>query len=164
MSHQSLGARGTIEDAEPVVRALRDWAQARRAEVLAVDARVVFGRDHLESAIFHAERAKATNAMSAHSLSLETLLYLSGRRQVVDAIRVAGLRKGTRTIGLAVWNAERPEELLKALGWSRDDGVLESAGKSLELLGITEQEEGTVVEIRRADLALEKVALLDIEK
>jgi len=164
VSHQILGTRGTIEDAEPVVRALRDWAQARGGEVLAVDARVVFGRDHLESAIFHAERAKATNAMSAHSLSLETLLYLSGRRQVVDAIRVAGLRKGTRTIGLVVWNAERPEDLLKALGWSRDDGVLEHAGKSLELLGITKKEEGTVVDTRRADLALEKVALLDLEK
>src|SRR5213079_1852230 len=49
VSHQILGTRGTIEDAEPVVRALRDWAQARSAEVLAVDARVVFGRDHLES-------------------------------------------------------------------------------------------------------------------
>src|SRR5207247_9558827 len=105
-----------------------------------------------------AERAKATNAMSAPSLSLETLLYLSGRRQVVDAIRVAGLRKGTRTIGLVVRNAERPEDLLTALGWSRDDGVLEPAGKSLELLGITKQEEGTVVETRRADSARENGA------
>src|SRR5437867_12316622 len=97
-------------------------------------------------------------------MSVATLLYLSVRRQRVDSIRDSCLRNGTSTIGLAVWNAERPEDLLKALGWSRDDGVLEPAGKSLELLGITKKEEGTVVETRRADLALEKVALLDIEK
>src|SRR5256886_15078518 len=102
VSHQILGARGTIEDAEPVVRGIRDWAQAGSAEVLPVGAPVVFGRDHLESAIVHAERAKATNAMSAHSLSLQPLLYLSGRRQVVDAIPVAGLRKWTRSLGLVL--------------------------------------------------------------
>jgi len=56
------------------------------------------------------------------------------------------------------------QELLAAFGWSRDDRVLDSAGKSFEAIGITEAEWATLPPNQRADLALEKVALLDTEK
>lgn len=164
MSHQILGSRGKILNPESVVKQVEEWARAQGAEVLVVDARAVFGRDHLESAILHAERAKATKTMTARTLSLETLLYVSGQRQIVDAIRVAGLRKGTEAIGIVAWDIENPDELVKCLGWTRDDRVLDAVGKSLEVLGITEQDQGTLPPTRAADLALEKVALLDLAK
>jgi KEOPS complex subunit Cgi121 len=164
MSHMIVGARGRIEDPESAVRRLQEWSRAHHAVVLAADARTVFGRDHLESAVRHAERAQASNRMGARTLAIETLLYVAGKRQVVDAIRVAGLRKGTRAIALVLWGVDDPDDLLSSLGWTRDDTVIEPAGKSLEVLGVTERERGTVTEAAVADLALEKVALLDVSK
>jgi KEOPS complex subunit Cgi121 len=164
MKHALLGARCAIQDPEAILRQIREWGQARGAEVLAADAQAVFGRDHLESAVRHAERARAEQTSSTRSIAMETLLYLSGQRQVADAIRVAGLRQGTETIGLVVWPGEDSQELLAALGWARDDAVLESAGKSLDRLGVTEVEKGTIPETTVQDLALERVALLDVAK
>jgi tRNA threonylcarbamoyladenosine modification (KEOPS) complex Cgi121 subunit len=164
VSHVIAGARGDIADPEATLRQVREWAKARQAEVLVADARAVFGRDHLESAVRHTERAKTEGRMGARSLDIETLLYLVGQRQVVDAIRVAGLRNGTRTIAVVLWTSEDVDGLLRALRWSRDDGVLEARGKSLEVLGVNELERETVGEAAAADLALEKVALLDVLK
>ena len=164
MTHSILGSRGTIQDPEDILAKIREWGKAHRAEVLAMDARSVIGRDHLESAVAHAERAQAQGTMSARSLAAETLLYASGHRQVVDAIHAAGLRKGTERAALVLWEADDPEGLLKALGWVRDDRVLDAEGKSLEILGTTETEKGTVRPDRTTDLALEKVALVDISK
>jgi KEOPS complex subunit Cgi121 len=164
MNHVLLGARGAIQDPEPILRHVREWGQARGADVLVADARAVFGRDHLESAVRHAERARAEQTSSTRSIAMETLLYLSGQRQVADAIRAAGLRTGTDTIALVIWPGDGSQDLLAALGWAREDAVLESAGKSLDRLGVTEVEKGTVPETTVQDLALEKVALLDVAK
>jgi KEOPS complex subunit Cgi121 len=164
MNHVLLGARGAIQDPEAILSQIRQWGQARRAEVLAADAQAVFGRDHLESAVRHAERARAEQTSSTRSIAMETLLYLSGQRQVADAIRVAGLRNGTDTIALVIWPGDRSQDLLTTLGWARDDAVLESAGKSLDRLGVTKVEKGTVPETTVQDLALERVALLDVAK
>lgn len=164
MNRVLLGARGTLQDLEAILRQIREWGQARGAEVLAADAQAVFGQDHLESAVRHAERARAEHTSSTHSIAMETLLYLSGQRQVADAIRVAGLRQGTGIIALVVWPGDESPDLLAALGWARDDAVLESAGKSLDRLGVTEVEKGTVPETTVQDLALERVALLDVAR
>lgn len=128
------------------------------------DARIVFGRDHLESAALHADRAKAARTMVARSVSLEALRYLSGKRQVADAIRSAGIRAGTETVALLAFGDGPLDELLAALGWRRDDSVLDAKGKDLAALGISEQERGTVDPKKAEDLALERVALVDVER
>ena len=56
------------------------------------------------------------------------------------------------------------DDLVEAFGWSRDDRVLDLKGKSFQAIGITEAEWATLPPNQRADLALEKVALLDVEK
>ncbi len=140
------------------------WAAERHAEILVADARAVFGRDHLESAVRHAERAKAGGTMSARSLPMETLLYLSGKRQVADAIATAGIRSGTEAIAVVVFGDVRASEAVAALGWKPEAGVLEASSKDPAVLGITRAELGTVPKERWHDLALERVALLDVEK
>lgn len=164
MTRMILGARGGIKDPEDAVERIQAWSRAHHSDILAADARLVFGKDHLESAVRHAERAQATNTMRARALPAETLLYLSGQRQVVDAIRMAGLQEGTEEIAVVLWADEGADDFLKELGWTRDDAVLDASGKSLEVLGISEAEQGTVPTAAVADLALEKVALLDIAK
>ncbi len=163
MSHEIAGARTSVVDPQTMVAKAQAWAEGRRAEVLLADARLVFGRDHLESAILHAVRARNTGSGVARDLGLETLRYLSGARQVTNAIRAAGLHEGAASVAVVVFEGSA-DELLAHLGWARDDTVLDARGKSLRDLGIGPSAERTVGADRPADLALERTALLDIEK
>ncbi len=164
MSHDLAGARGTIGDPAAVVRQAQAWATEHDAEVLLADARKVFGRDHLESAILHAERSRDAGTMATRSVAMEALLYLAGQRQVADAIRLAGIKKGTSAIALVVFGPASVEDFLRRFGWSRGDDVLAAEGKSIEALGITAAERDTVPGDRASDLALERAALVDVSK
>ena len=99
--------------------------------------------------------------MVSHSLAMEALRYLAAKRQVADAIRVAGIRQGTRAVAVVLFASEAIDDLLKFTGWARDDSVLELGGKNLEVLGVTKDEASTIPIERQGDLVLEKVALLD---
>ncbi|HKZ88827.1 MAG TPA: KEOPS complex subunit Cgi121 [Thermoplasmata archaeon] len=159
-----VGARGAVRDPSGVLKAAQAWAANRGAEVLLADARAVFGRRHVESAILHAERAQREGRMTAHSVAMESLLYLSGQRQVSHAIRVAGLREDTIATAVLAFGLDAVDELVASLGWTRDDTVLEPGGKSLASLGVSPSEEKTVSDTRREELALERVALVDVLK
>jgi len=162
MRYAIAGARGTIHDPEAAIKGVQAWATSHHGEVLLADARVVFGRDHLETAVRHALRAEAAGTMISHSVSMETLRYLSAQRQVSDAIGVAGIRRGSRELAIVVFGTASVEGLLVEFGWSRDDTVLGPVGKSLRTLGISQKEAATVARKSQVDLVLEKVALLDV--
>ncbi len=164
MSHAIAGARGIVKDRNAALHQAQAWAAEREADVLLADASVVFGREHLESAALHAERARDAGLMATRSLSMEALLYLAGQRQVADAIRVAGLKDGTETIAIVLFGPASVDDLLSSLTWSRDDAVLVPGGKDLSRLGIALPERQTVPEDRVADLALERTALVDVAK
>ena len=164
MTFDIAGAKGSKIDPEAVVRTAAEWASSRGAEVCMLDARSVFGRDHLESAALHAIRARDARTMSSRSVAMETLLYAAGARQVQDAIRSVGLRQDTTAIGVVLFGPAKVDDLVHDMGWSRDDGVLAAHGKSLEHFRISDREAQTVSDRQRADLVLEKVALLDVEK
>ncbi len=163
MTYEIAGARCTASDPQEVIARTQAWAAAHHAEVLLADASVVIGRDHLETAVRHALRAKASGVGVARDLGLETLRYLCGKRQLSEAIRAGGLTTATRTIAAVVFESAA-DDFLAHQGWKRDDSVLEAEGKSLRVLGITAREEQTVAPDRVSDLALERTALLDIEK
>lgn len=164
MTHSLAGARGTVEDPEAVLRKVADWAAEQHAEVLVADARAVFGRDHLESAALHAERAKENGTMSTRSLSMETLLYLSSRRQVGDAIAAAGIRRGTEALAIVAFGGAQAVEAVNVMGWAADADVLDAGSKDPTVLGFTRAELSTIPKEQWPDLALERVALLDVEK
>src|SRR5213592_5015350 len=137
MTFDIAGARGFVANPEDVVRTAAKWGSSHGAEMCLLDARSVFGRDHLESAARHAIRARDSNTMSSRSLAMETLLYASGQRQVQDAIRVAGLRRETTMVGIVLFGDAKINELLEAMGWRRDDEVLNPASKALAAFGIS---------------------------
>src|SRR5512137_1257991 len=56
-------------------------------EVLVLRADMVFGTDHLRSALYHAKKAISEGRNASDSRSMETLLYASGERQLGTAIR-----------------------------------------------------------------------------
>ncbi|MGQ0797754.1 MAG: KEOPS complex subunit Cgi121 [Methanobacteriota archaeon] len=162
MTFVIVGVRATVHNPEVVLAQAREWAAGHGGEVLLADARCVFGRDHMESAARHALRAKEAGRMAARSLPLEALRYLAGERQVSDAIRVAGIRAGTSGIAILGFGDLPIDAWCRTLGWSVDEEVLEPRGKSLDALEIGGTEASTVPEDRRHDLALERVALLDV--
>lgn len=164
MKYELAGARGSIGDPQAILKQAQAMSAKHGAELLLADADLVFGRDHLESAVQHAVRAQSHGTMAAHSVSMEALRYLSGQRQVADAIRVAGIHQGSTATAIVIFGSLPIDEVLASFGWSRDDRVLESRGKSLDRLGIMEAELATIPIERRPDLALEKVALLALEK
>ena len=164
MTFDIAGTKASVVNPESVVRTAAEWASARGAEVCLLDARSVFGRGHLESAALHAIRARDARTMSSRSVAMETLLYAAGARQVQDAIRSVGLRPDTTAIGVILFGSARVDDFIRDMGWTRDDGVLNAEGKSLEDFGISDQAAGNVSESQRADLVLEKVALLDVQK
>jgi KEOPS complex subunit Cgi121 len=162
VSHAIAGAKAQISDPEAELRRAQDWVTTHAAPVLLADARAVFGRDHLESAVRHAERSRDAGSMVARSLAMESLLYLSGQRQVADAIRLAGIRPDSRDVAIVLFGSADIDGLVGTMGWVRDDGVLDAEGKSVGVLGISSTEEATVPPGRRRDLALERTAILDV--
>ena len=164
MRSEVAGARVKMGDPEDVLRTAAAWASEHASEVSLIDARCVFGRDHLGSAILHAERARDAGKMSARTLAMETLRYVSGRRQVAEAIHAAGLRKDTREVALVVFGEGSAADLVHRLGWTRDDSVLLPGGKDLAILRVTEREAATVLGTDPSEIALERVALLDVLK
>jgi len=161
LTHSVAGVRAQVSDPEAVIRETHRWGKAHAAEALLADARVVFGADHLETAARHAERARDSSSMITRSVAMESLLYLSGQSQVSEAIGMAGIRVGSTSVAICVFGSIGVDDLIEALGWTRDDNVLDAQGKSLRALGISSAEEATVSEDARRDLALERTALLD---
>lgn len=164
MTHSVAGARAQIEDPEAELRRAQRWAADREAEVCLADARCVFGRDHLESAALHAERAKGAGTMATRSLSMEALLYIAGERQVADAIRAAGLSAHTEAVAVVLFGSATVDGFLRDMGWSREDAVLAAAGKALDPVRVSKVGRTTITEDRASELALERVALVDLEK
>lgn len=128
------------------------------------DARSVFGRDHLESAVRHAFRAIESGTATSRTITLEALLFLAGERQIGDAIRRAGISHDTKEIGIVAFGDVSVEQVTTLFGWTRDDRVLDAKGKDLRRLGIRAVEERTVPQPQSPDLALERTALLDVER
>jgi len=164
VTYSIAGARGKVGDVEAVIGEARKWAAQRGVEILLADARAVFGRDHLESAALHGLRARSTGTMIAHSVSMEALRYLAAQRQVADAMHVAGIRRDTDRVAALIFGAGSADEVIALLGWVRDDSVLDARGKDLANLGVRPADRGTVPPDRVADLALERLALVDVEK
>lgn len=134
------------------------------AVVQVFDARYVVSREHLERAVELAERARDRGEAVARDPAVEILLYAAGRRQIDRALEM-GLEAG-ETPAVAVVDGGDEDAAVSAL-----ESVLSDA----ETLG--EYDEACVREFfdvsaaelaavdgELADVVLERVALLDVEK
>ncbi len=164
MTFVIAGAKASVTNPEDVIRTAAKWGFSHEAETCLLDARSVFGRDHLESAVLHAIRARDSRTMSSRSVAMETLLYAAGARQVQDAIQAVGLRRDSTAVGVVLFGRASVDDFLRDMGWTRDDRVLDAEGKSLRDFGISDREAASVPKAQEADLVLEKVALLDVQK
>jgi len=168
-----LGARGApVEHVDMWMRNLQRAAGSIGLSAQAMDAGAVCGRVHLESALVHARQAFARGDNMARTLWVEWVLCAAGVRQVDVAFKVVGIRPGTEVFALLLLSEDEEDVIteeaatafLASLDLERDDGVLECSEDALRRLGVGDAELAAVPRESWADLALERVALLDLER
>jgi tRNA threonylcarbamoyladenosine modification (KEOPS) complex Cgi121 subunit len=171
-SEAFIGARGQpVVHVDMWMRQLQRAAKSLDMVAQAVDASAVCGRVHLESAYLHADRAVGRGNNLARTLLVEWVLCAAGVRQVDVAFRLVGIRPGTDTFAIMliadddlVPTEDQVGSLLGTVGLQRDDDVLECDEEALRILGVGDAELAAVPRASWPDLALERVALLELER
>ena len=127
-------------------------------EVVIMDPMYVCGKDHVISAVRHAERSFEHGTNRSKTLLTEILLYAAGERQISKALEKMKPKAGCREFALALLNV--PDNLkLSDVGMERDDSILDANEAKADALGLDR-----TFDIPIEDLALEMVALLDLAK
>ena len=170
-----IGARGSIADVDLFLQKLIEFATKEQLVVQALNADMVYGKEHLLSAAEHALRSWAQGTNATNSLTLEILLYAAGERQIQKAIRKMGVRTGKQSIALLLVDMKKQkrnrkaydrviDKLLCTFHLTSDDKVLEGNNDTLKHFGITAEELRTVPKTMYGDLILERVAMVDVLK
>jgi len=161
-------ARARIDDLDGFLAAIDGLADEHGATIQAFDARYVVSREHLRRAVELADRAFERGENVARDRAVEVLLYAAGRRQIDRALRL-GVAESDDPIPVVVL-VDGGDEAAAAAA-VRDLDALEPA----ETLGAFDpalvrdffdvgDAELAAVEGDLADLVLERVALLVVEK
>lgn len=172
MSETFIGALGRpVVHVDMWMRQLQRTAKTMDLVAQVLDADAVCGPVHLESAFLHANRAMARGNNLARTVLIEWVLCAAGVRQVDVAFQRVGIRPGTETFAILliadddlVATEEQVTSILETIGLQRDDGVLECTEEALRNLGVGDAELGAVPRETWPDLALERVALLELER
>ena len=143
---------------------LEKWANqgGRDSDVLVLRSDMVFGLDHIRSALYHAKRAMDQGRNASNTLVMETLLYASGERQLQSAIRKLSPDKDTEEIVIACLRGKR---LVPDIDWLPLVAMIEDAPHArMKAFGIGVAESQTVGPGKATELVLERVAAVDITK
>ena len=166
-----FGAKGKIEIVEDFFKKIDEFSVKYELVIQVVDADYVFGKNHLKSAVNHAQRTFLNHTNSLNSLPLELLLYVSGERQVQKAINKIGINKSTENVAFIIISKDKIDisnqiidEIISFFKLKRNDKVLEGDLDTLKKFGIKKDEIETISTDKYGDLILEKVALVDIIK
>ena len=127
-------------------------------ESVIMDPMYVCGKDHLISAVMHAERSFQHGTNRSKTLLTEIILYAAGERQINKAMERMKPKSGKDEYAAVLLNV--PDDLkLDEIGMVRDDSILEANDDKAKLLGFDKS-----FGIPFEDQALEMVALLDLAK
>ncbi len=160
-----FGARGSLPDLKVTLSRIAAIEKSTGVRLHVVDASRVCGAAHLASALMHARRAHERGRGRARDLKVELMLYLAGDRQISKAIESAGVKRGTKAVGVAVEGAHKSAlraaaDLFEALSLERDDAALTgSAAKAKALRAAGYGKDAAEWE----GLALEVTAFVDLE-
>ncbi len=132
------------------------------AQILVMRSDMVFGLDHIRIALFLAKQAMAGGRNASDSLSMESLLYASGERQLSTAVKKMSVDETTEEVIVARLS-ERDLEVDSS--WRiLDDDPQDTSIDRLKRFGITQLELDTIGKSNPRDLVLERVAAVDIIK
>jgi len=171
-----IGAEGEINNVEEIIKKLSRFSLKYNVVVQAVDAEMVYGKNHLISAAEHAIRSFKENKNTTKSLAMEILLYAAGVRQIGDAISKMGIKEKSKGIALVIIHSIPDLKIGGSLSWDDikkligelklklNDDILEGNEAKMRKFGISKEEKATVEKDKYEDLVLEKVAMVDIIK
>lgn len=187
--HRLVRGTAAVEDLDAFLGTLGEIADETGAVVQAFDASLVVSGAHLREAVRLAARAIARDEAVARDPGVEILLYAAGRRQIDRALEL-GVSEGERRIVVLVADfgdvpgADRPDADLDAAveavretvfsAESSDEFVTVEAAADAgtfdcdpdrirDVFDITDREVAATAG-GLADIVLERVALLDVEK
>ncbi len=127
-------------------------------DAVIMDPMYVCGKDHIVSAVRHAERSFDHGVNRSKTLLTEILLYAAGERQIHKAMEKMRPKAGCKEYAVALLNV--PDDLkLNKIGMERDDSILDATDGKAAAMGLDRS-----FDIPIEDLALEMVALLDLAK
>jgi KEOPS complex subunit Cgi121 len=171
-----------VEDVDGFVSTLGEIGTDYGVTVQAFDARYVVSRTHLERAVELADRAFDRGENVARDRGVEILLYAAGRRQIDRALTL-GVSTGEQAVVVLVDGAADEGEGNDATSEAEAEveaeaDAVEAVERHLtpgETLGAYDEErvrtyfdvgdaELAAVDGGLADVVLERVALLDVEK
>jgi len=165
-----IGAKGTIPDIEHALKTINSFAEEHKITVQLMDANMVFGKLHLQSAVDHALRAFERDESISSSLAMEILLYASGEYQIRVALDKMGLKSAEdeQHVAIVIVSDQESEkiitDLLSKLDLTQDDTVLDGDIEVLKRFGISEAEINAIPPDKVGDLILERVAMVDVKK
>lgn len=131
-----------------------------------LNADLVFGIDHVRSAFEKAARAFDNEQNVSDSLATETMLYMSGCRQIQEAVDLFRLKgEGRGVVCIADTAQASKESLASGLSIDEDERVMtDIENKGVHRFGVGDAEAGTVPKDGVLELVLERVAGVDIKK
>jgi KEOPS complex subunit Cgi121 len=160
----AAGAKGQIKDLDTILEKVKRFSKEKGVDIQLFNVNMVFGKVHLISSAEHALRAFKNKRNRSDSLPMEMLLYASGERQIIHAIKKMGISEKNEEFGIVMIGHCELKELLDLLGWEQDDSVLKGDINNLSSFNISKAELKTVDEKKVCDLVLERVAMLDVKK
>ena len=165
-----IGAKCKINNVDKILNIVKKFSMEHDLIIQIFNADLIYGKDHIISAINHAKRAFELKTNTTNSLEMEILLYASGERQLKLAIPKMGIKKGDSRIVLVLINDKSGitddiiQNLISITGLIRDESVIPGDENTLKNFGINENEIKTIMKSKYGDLILEKVAMVDIIK
>ena len=126
-------------------------------DVVLLDPNMVCGKDHILSAVMHAERAMSEGTNRSKTLLTETILYAAGDRQIGRAMEKMRPKKGNKEMVAVLFNIGDPK--LEKIKMTRCDWVIDASPEKAKNLG-AEVFDGISCE----DAVLEHVAMADLLK
>ena len=131
--------------------------QKMGGDVALMNPRYVCGRDHILSAVMHAERAFLHGTNRSRTLLTETILYSAGERQISRALKKMRPEDGCNEMVAVVFNVA--DLNLEMIGAVADDRILRCTKEKAKDLGLD-----VSGDVSPEDLVLETVAVVDIQK
>ncbi len=147
-----IGIRGSL----PFDKAVEHFT-SKGGEVILLNPLYVYGKNHVLTAILHAERAFANSSNRSKNILTETIMYISGERQVSKALKRMKPSTDSVECVAVLFDIKDPE--LELLNVERDDSIIDGNEEKAKAIGINLSSG-----IEPEKLVLELVAMLDIEK
>lgn len=125
-------------------------------DVILIDPDMVCGREHVMSAVMHAERAFSNGTNRSKTILTEILLYCAWERQIGKALSKMKPKEGRNEYVALLIDVDDPH--LDEIGIVRDDSLYEPTEWKCEKLGLRS------CFLSPVDQALENVAMVDLMK